>query len=208
MDKILFSNRLSKLRKERGFKTQYALAKAYNEKFPPRRRDDTAGNEGDFGGILGTIKNYENENKDLSPKLSIVCNLCDILDCDIDYLLGKIDVPRHETADIIAVTGLTADSVYFLETLKDCNNVAWKDGFRAIRALLSEEHFDMCADFWGRLSLFLFGSNTPYRAQFGEQFQDLSAEEVLAILLRENEQTLRKIRREYLENGKYSREKK
>ena len=201
MDKILFSNRLSELRKDRGFKTQYALAKAYNERFPTKRRKDAAGNEGDFGGILGTIKNYENPGKELSPKLSIVCNLCEILNCDIDYLLGKIDVPRHETADIMKVTGLTADSVYFLEELKDCNNTVWRDGMRAISTLLSEENFDVCADFWGRLSLFLFGTNSPYRAQFGGRFQDLSAEEVLAILLRENEKVLRKIRREYLNNG-------
>ena len=207
MNKVLFSNRLADLRKARGFKTQYALAKAYNEKFPPKRRNDAAGNEGDFSGILGTIKNYENPNKNFSPKLSIVYNLCEILDCDIDYLLGKIDVPHHETADIMEVTGLTADAVYFLKTLKSCNNPTWRDGLRAVNTLLSEEHFDQCADFWGRLSLFLFGSNTPYRAQFGDRFQDLSAEEVLAILLRENEKVLRKIRGEYLNNGKHSREK-
>ena len=183
MNKILFSNRLADLRKMRGFKTQYALAKTYNEKFPAKHRNDAAGNEGNLGGIFGTIKNYENPNKEISPKLSIVYNLCDILECDIDYLLGKIDVPRHETADIMSVTGLTDDAVYFLNTLKDCNDPIWRDGLKAVNTLLSESHFDRCADFWGRLSLFLFSSNTPYRVQFGERFQDLSAEEVLAILL-------------------------
>lgn len=201
MNKELFSKRLTDLRKARGFKTQYALAKAYNEKFPTKRRNDAAGNEGDFGGILGTLKNYENPNKEISPKLSIVCNLCELLECDIDYLLGKIDVPRHETANIMSVTGLTDDAVYFLNELQDCNNSIWRDGIKAINALLSESHFDRCADFWGRLSLFLFSSNTPYRVQFGSQFQDLSAEEVLAILLRENESVLRKIRREELNDG-------
>lgn len=201
MNKELFSKRLTDLRKARGFKTQYALAKAYNEKFPTKRRNDAAGNEGDFGGILGTLKNYENPNKEISPKLSIVCNLCELLECDIDYLLGKIDVPRHETANIMSVTGLTDDAVYFLNELQDCNNPTWRNGIKAINALLSESHFDRCADFWGRLSLFLFSSNTPYRVQFGSQFQDLSAEEVLAILLRENESVLRKIRREELNDG-------
>lgn len=201
MNKELFSKRLTDLRKARGFKTQYALAKAYNEKFPTKRRNDAAGNEGDFGGILGTLKNYENPNKEISPKLSIVCNLCELLECDIDYLLGKIDVPRHETANIMSVTGLTDDAVYFLNELQDCNNSIWRDGIKAINALLSESHFDRCADFWGRLSLFLFSSNTPYRVQFGSQFQDLSAEEVLAILLRENESVLRKIRREEQNDG-------
>ena len=123
MDKNLFSNRLADLRKTRGFKTQYALAKAYNEKFPPKRRDDTSGSEGDFSGILGTIKNYENPNKSLSPKLSIVCNLCEILDCDIDYLLGNIDVPRHITQDMMDLTGLSegaCEKLKYLQ-LKNCS---------------------------------------------------------------------------------------
>ena len=126
MDKNLFSNRLADLRKTRGFKTQYALAKAYYEKFPPKRRDDTSGSEGDFSGILVTIKNYENPNKSLSPKLSIVCNLCEILDCDIDYLLGNIDVPRHITQDMMDLTGLSEGACeklkYLLyEYLRDIN---------------------------------------------------------------------------------------
>ena len=37
MDKILFSERLSALRQERGYKSQLALAKAYNEKGGTRR---------------------------------------------------------------------------------------------------------------------------------------------------------------------------
>lgn len=110
MDKVLFAERLTQLRTERGY-TQYSLAKAYNDRFPTRRKDDTAGNEGNFGGIYGTIKNYENPNKNINPNLNIVCNLCEILDCDIDYLIGKIDVPRHETADIMATTGMTQEAV-------------------------------------------------------------------------------------------------
>lgn len=125
MNKTLFSKRLAGLRKERGFKTQYALAKAYNEKFPPKRRNEAMGNEGDFGGILGTIKNYENPNKESSPKLSVVCNLCELLDCDIDYLLGNIDVPRHEIADIIASTGLSEKAVDTIRTLRRNNQIDW-----------------------------------------------------------------------------------
>ena len=111
MDKILFATRVAELRKARGFTSQGKLAKAYNEKFPTRRRDDAAGNEGNFNGILGTIKNYENPNKDINPNLNIVCNICELLNCDIDYLIGKIDVPRRETADVMEVTGMTQKSV-------------------------------------------------------------------------------------------------
>lgn len=38
MDKILFSERLKTRRMECGYKTQYALAKEYNERFPSSRK--------------------------------------------------------------------------------------------------------------------------------------------------------------------------
>ena len=140
MDKILFSSRLATLRKERGFKTQYALAKAYNEKFPTKRRNDAAGNEGDFSGIFGTIKNYENPHKDNSPKLSVVCNLCELLDCDIDYLLGNIDVPRHETADIMASTGLSEKAVDTVLTLRRNNQIDW--GLDTLNFMLQSQNIE------------------------------------------------------------------
>lgn len=125
MNKFLFSTRLSDLRKARGFKTQYALAKAYDEKFPSKRKNAEAGNDGDFSGILGTIKNYENPNKETGLTLSVVCNLCELLDCDIDFLLGNIDVPRHETADIMESTGLTEKAVEAILNLRRNNQMDW-----------------------------------------------------------------------------------
>ena len=139
MNKILFAQRLAGLRRERGFKSQYALAKAYNEKFPAKRRDDASGNEKDFGGILGTIKNYENPNKESSPKLSVVCNLCELLDCDIDFLLGNIKVPRHETADIMAATGLSEKAVDTILTLQRNNQMDW--GLDTLNVLLEDSDF-------------------------------------------------------------------
>lgn len=111
MDKIIFSRRLSGLRKSRGYSSQYALAKAYNENFPPKRRNDTDGNEGNFSGILGTIKNYENENNDSSPKLEIVLNLCKLLGCNIGYLVGDYDELDFPTHKICELTGLSEPAV-------------------------------------------------------------------------------------------------
>ena len=42
----------------------------------------------------------------------------------------------------MSVTGLTDDAVYFLNTLKDCNDPIWRDGLKAVNTLLSESHFD------------------------------------------------------------------
>lgn len=118
MDKILFSERLVALRKDMGYKSQAALARAYNEKFPPKRRDDAGGNEGDFKGILGTIKNYENPNIDASPKLVIVCNLCQLLDCDVSYLVGDYDERNYPTHKISEYTGLSEDAIKSIKSLK------------------------------------------------------------------------------------------
>lgn len=201
MDKILFSNQLSTLRKERGFESQYALAKAYNEKFPTKRRVEAGGNDSDFSGIFGTIKNYENPNHKGSPKLSIVCNLCELLDCDIDYLLGRITVPRHETSDVMAVTGLTADAVYFLQALNDDSTPRCRNILKAINALLSELRFEDCAKYWERLHIFLFNPDSPFKALFWDGEHEFTAEDVLSILLSENEQFLRVLRREEQKNG-------
>lgn len=196
MNKSLFSRRLSELRKERGYKSQYELARSYNDRFPPKRRDEAAGNDTDFRGILGTIKNYENPNHNGSPKLSTVCNLCELLDCDIDYLLGRINVPRRETSDVMAITGLTADAVYFLEDLKHADTIRCRGMLSAINALLSEAQFDDCAKYWERLQIFLFNPDAPFRALLWDGEHEFTAEDVLAILLSENEQFLRKLRRE------------
>lgn len=114
MDKKLFAKRLRDLRTDCGYKTQYALAKAYNERFGAKRKDEAGGNEKEFGGILGTIKNYENDSHKGSPKLEIVCNLCEMLGCDVSYLVGDYDEQDYPTHKICEATGLSKDAVNIL----------------------------------------------------------------------------------------------
>lgn len=135
------------------------------------------------------------------PRADTLSLLCEIFDCDISYLFNQIEVPTHELQFIHDVTGLSEDAIYFLRALKEADSAQSGEILAAVNALLSEQDFDRCSSFWERLSLFLFSSNTPYRAQFGHQFRDLSAEDVLSILLSENEQYLRALRREKQNNG-------
>lgn len=114
MDKILFSERLTKLRKARGYKTQSALATEYNIRFPSTRKGKKDENT---SGILGTIKNYENANHSGSPNLEIVLNLCEILECDLDYLIGKIECKEHDTQFIHDQTGLSENTIQHLISL-------------------------------------------------------------------------------------------
>lgn len=111
MDNILFSQRLKQLREERGYQTQAALARAYDERFPSSRKGRKPENEGNYKGIYGTIKHYENPNWTGSPNLGIVYNLCKLLGCSIDYLLGEIDCHTHDLQYIHSFTGLSEEAV-------------------------------------------------------------------------------------------------
>lgn len=107
MDKILFSERLREQRKKNGYDTINALAKKYNETFPSRRKDRKGENKSNYSGILGTLKNYENPNKKCNPRLDIVDNLCKLLSCNVDYLLGNINYKTHDSQFIHSRTGLS-----------------------------------------------------------------------------------------------------
>lgn len=44
------------------------------------------------------------------PKVDSLLSLCEVLECDIGYLTGEIDTPRHITTDICEATGLSEDA--------------------------------------------------------------------------------------------------
>lgn len=48
--------------------------------------------------------------------------LCKVLDCDTDYLLGKIDIPHKATADVMSITGLSEDAVDVLIGMKQAKD--------------------------------------------------------------------------------------
>lgn len=122
MNKILFSERLKSRRIECGYKTQYALAKEYNQRFSSSRKNRKKENTENSSGIWGTIKNYENVNYTGSPNLDIVDNLCKILQCDVDYLLGNIDCKTHNVQYIQNETGLSELAINMLQASNLYNN--------------------------------------------------------------------------------------
>jgi len=59
------------------------------------------------------------EKGDCIPLLEFVYAMCELFNCDADYILGKIDTKTREAADIGAVTGLSESSIEFLKNLGD-----------------------------------------------------------------------------------------
>ena len=91
MDNIL-SNRIKRIRQEHGYKTQQAFADAL---FVDR----------------SLVRSWENEKKPVLPRLDNLLAMCKLFDCDLDYLIGRIDEPTHDIAFIHNETGLSTAAI-------------------------------------------------------------------------------------------------
>lgn len=72
------------------------------------------------------------------PGTDALIRLCNALDCDMDYILGAIDVPRRAVYDIKEQTGLSDSAVNSLVEAKQRN---YNAGLDILSALLSDRKF-------------------------------------------------------------------
>ena len=63
------------------------------------------------------------ERGERTPRASTLALLCSVLDCDPDYILGRIPFPKRITSDIAEVIPLGRESIELLTELKgECDN--------------------------------------------------------------------------------------
>ena len=75
-----------------------------------------------------TVKKWRNGTNAI--KYSTLFTLADILDCDVDYLLGIQDLPHKDDTDIHAATGLSEEACEALKRCRSFNeNPAFTDWF-------------------------------------------------------------------------------
>ena len=74
------------------------------------------------------------------PGTDALIRLCNALDCDMDYILGAIDVPRRAVYDVREQTGLTGEAAGRLKQIHDKGQYGVvKDGYTLnIMDVLSE----------------------------------------------------------------------
>ncbi len=75
------------------------------------RRDFLNISMDDFGSMLNvtrqTVSKWENEKEKSSPTIRDMLKICNILGCDLGYLLGEYDTLHRKTFDICTETGIT-----------------------------------------------------------------------------------------------------
>lgn len=111
MNIFIFSQRLRECRK-RKFSSQQAFADAYVQQFgtirKPKNKIDS--------NMFGTIQSWEQGKS--TPTAEALSNICKLLDCDADYLLGRIDQRTHDINDAHRYTGLSPEALEQLHEYK------------------------------------------------------------------------------------------
>ena len=75
---------------------------------------------------------YKWENGTSQPSLEMLLHLCNFYDCEIDYLLGKIEEKKHLHADIKEETGLSTEAI---------NRIVTPRGNLFLDTLITSEEF-------------------------------------------------------------------
>lgn len=112
MNTIIFSYRLRECRK-RKYSSQQAFADAYMEKFGMIRK----GKKDSDNNMFGTIQSWEQGKS--TPTAEALANICDLLNCDADYLLGRIEQRTHDINDAHRFTGLSAEALEQLHEYRE-----------------------------------------------------------------------------------------
>ena len=104
MNTTIFSKRLQECRK-RKFSSQQAFADAYMDRFGMIRQ----GKKNSGNNMFGTVQSWEQGKS--TPTADVLANICDLLDCDADYLLNRIEQKTHEITTAQRYTGLSASAL-------------------------------------------------------------------------------------------------
>ena len=112
MNITIFSERLRECRK-RKFSSQQEFADAYMNRFGLIRQ----GKKTTDNNMFGTIQSWEQGKSE--PTASVISNICDLLECDADYLLGRINERTHDISDAQKYTGLSSQALEQLHEYRE-----------------------------------------------------------------------------------------
>lgn len=77
--------------------------------------------------MFGTIQSWEQGKS--TPTADVLANICELLDCDADYLLGRINQRTHDITDAHRYTGLSPETLEQLHEYREnlVTDPNWKE---------------------------------------------------------------------------------
>lgn len=128
--KIIFGNRLKSQRKEVGYRSQAELAARLLNITTPLNKLNSTDNDA-LESKRKTISIWETGKA--MPSLEEFVILCDILECDPEYLLGSCPTPRKDTKSGMDITGLSKETI---DKLIDMNSkLLFHEGRKKLKSL-------------------------------------------------------------------------
>lgn len=89
-----------------------------------------------------TLRTYLSEKSNTIPDLGLLAQMCDLLHCDVDYLLGRISFTTHSAQQVHDSIGLTETSFNYLKGLKDKNEPDDDLKLSTLNQILAAEEFN------------------------------------------------------------------
>ncbi len=95
-----------------------------------------------MGVHIKTVMNWEQSI--VNPELPTIMELSELLDCDLDYLTGRLSEPTHDMSFVCEFTGLSAEAIYRLQAAK---RYGWN---KTIDSLVTAEGFKSLVEDYSR----------------------------------------------------------
>ena len=137
-DKIIFCERLSNLLEIRKKENPYFKQAPFAEM---------------IGIDTSTLTKYLSPTSPNMPELDILISMCNYLQCDVDYLIGKNDYITNDIKRCCEVTGLTEKSITKLINLQkkaigpmQYNRKQYTENIETLNELITSEEFEKLID--------------------------------------------------------------
>lgn len=89
-----------------------------------------------------TLKKYLSLKNDAMPDVYTLSRICDTLDCDIDYILGRMSFTTQEAQQVFNATGLNEPAYTYLKNLKENKEVDADIRLSTLNQILISKEFD------------------------------------------------------------------
>ena len=113
-----------------------SLFDIYEHLYPEQAKACKSGT--DKNSAIRKIRNWQ-DGYSMPKTLNDFFALCELLDCDAEYLIGKQNFPRRDSLDAQAKTGLCSKAIDNLDKLQHSNDVFDAVKLQCINALLSSQ---------------------------------------------------------------------
>ena len=138
-----------------------------NLKYEIKKAGFTQEDFADKIGIGGsTLRTYLSKKNNTIPDLTLLCKMCDVLNCDIDYLIGRINFTTHAAKQVYTFTGIVEEAYMHLKVLKDNKGTDADIRLSTLNKILVSEEFNEILHYISNARIAYTGFPIKYNSKY------------------------------------------